>query len=201
MCLRADWLPALSYQHSKLTNCSLIRLSLIFSPKEIRIFSSDKVEKFQTVRGGQTPVSFFSTGSPGAPLAGGSRRPHTPVYRRRGGGARSRPSHGGQASAIANPREGPVAGASAGAGERSRRAAGRGRQRPRPRGGAGGAPVAASRGGARRGQGASRSACLGRRTARQRGLTAYLQPDLPGAPVSHAAPRVVSWKRGQESFP
>lgn len=24
------------------------------------------------------------------------------------------------------------------------------------------------------------------------GLTAYLQPDLPGAPVSHAAPRVVS---------
>lgn len=133
MCLRADWLPALSYQHSKLTNCSLIRLSLIFSPKEIRIFSSDKVEKFQTVRGGQTPVSFFSTGSPGAPLAGGSRRPHTPVYRRRGGGARSRPSHGGQASAIANPREGPVAGA----GELSRRAAGRGRQRRRPGAGPG----------------------------------------------------------------
>lgn len=50
MCLRADWLPALSYQRSTLTDCPLIRLSLIFLPREIRIFYSDKAEQFQTER-------------------------------------------------------------------------------------------------------------------------------------------------------
>lgn len=161
MCLRADWLPALSYQRSKLTNCSLIRLSLIFFPQEIRIFYSDKAEKFQAAtrpnpRGFPPPAARRSPRAFAPPtIAGGAAE---------------------NAGAEANAREGGGTGARRGAERRG----GKGRLRARQ-----GEPEAAARGGV----GAGRSG----------GLTAYLQPDLPGAPVRHATPRVVGCKRGQRS--
>lgn len=155
MCLRADWLPALSYQRSKLTNCSLIRLSLIFFPQEIRIFYSDKAEKFQPARR-PNPRGFPP------PAARRSPRLRTPGSRRRGGGKRR-----GRSKRTGGRRDRGAEGSGV-----------EGRLRARQ-----GEPEAAARGGV----GVWRSG----------GLTAYLQPDLPGAPVRHATPRVVGCKRGQ----
>lgn len=128
MCLRADWLPALSYQRSKLTNCSLIRLSLIFFPQEIRIFYSDKAEKFQAARR-PNPRGF--------PPPAARRSPRAFAPPAIAGGAAE------NAGAEANAREGGGTGARRGAERRGGK--GRGgsvpdRGSPRPPPGAGSGP-------------------------------------------------------------
>lgn len=165
MCLRADWLPALSYQRSPLTDCSLIRLSLIFFFPRRSLFSTPiRLNNFRR-RGGQAPA--------GLPLG---PAPRTPAAA--GGAEGQRPSH---------PRPGIW--------ERTR---GTVWSCESPPGGARGRCVRCWGGGVRapteRGRRGVPELGVGRPAG---GLTAYLQADLPGASVRHAAPRVVGCKRGQ----
>lgn len=78
MCLRADWLPALSYQHSKLTNCSLIRLSLIFFPRRSVFSSQIRLKNFRQWKAANRPPAPRLSSLPATPTGPALCLPGTP---------------------------------------------------------------------------------------------------------------------------